>query len=473
MYEDIKEQFISVIQYSQRISDPQIDKLFDSWKTSKDKFIKLFRGLIYECPEEIEFTLSKEIQNSRAMQFSDFVYDSFNNEELSMFLDKNLDGFYDNKVINGDGVVPKGMKLIKAFKFFEKDKNKLHKIQDMASQLVQENKIKGKLCFSVHPLDFLSSSENTYNWRSCHALNGDYRAGNLSYMVDEVTFMVYLKGEDNVILDSFGDDVPWNSKKWRTLMHISPNDCLMFAGRQYPFSSITGLDKVLEIFNYLLNRDEIDDEDLYYLYPKKFTSWENRYINFCIDKDTDEKLILNGKHIYLNGDIFKIDQIVHQHCMGLNYNDILHSTCYEYPFYAYKGSFNKLIITEQDIITLGGPVKCLHCGKELITSPNSMRCDHCEIEYGYEDNDDIGICACCGTRLWLDDAACVEPYEEYVCQRCMEQECFVCDQCGNVYYKNEMKYIDGSEGWYCRECYEEAREQVEEIRLQRETIFKW
>ena len=28
--------------------------------------------------------------------------------------------------------------------------------------------------------DYLSLSENAFNWRSCHALDGEYRAGNLS-----------------------------------------------------------------------------------------------------------------------------------------------------------------------------------------------------------------------------------------------------------------------------------------------------
>ena len=35
MYSDIKEQFRSVIRYSQGINDPQVDSLFARWEASK------------------------------------------------------------------------------------------------------------------------------------------------------------------------------------------------------------------------------------------------------------------------------------------------------------------------------------------------------------------------------------------------------------------------------------------------------
>ena len=160
------------------------------------KFIDLFGGLIYEWPVPVEFTLDDTQKRSRVMEFVGVVSDSFNNPELADFIEANLDSFYENKVSTNDKM-PKGMKLLKAFKYFEKNQTALRNIQDMASQIIQEDKIKGTLCFSVHPLDYLSSSENTYNWRSCHSLDGEYRAGNLSYMVDNSTFLIYLKGADD------------------------------------------------------------------------------------------------------------------------------------------------------------------------------------------------------------------------------------------------------------------------------------
>lgn len=46
------------------------------------------------------------------------------------------------------------MKLVKAFKYFEENSRSLEDIQNYASRIIQEDKIEGTLCFSVHPLDF-------------------------------------------------------------------------------------------------------------------------------------------------------------------------------------------------------------------------------------------------------------------------------------------------------------------------------
>jgi hypothetical protein len=61
---------------------------------------------------------------------------------------------------------------------------------------LQQNKITGRLCFSVHPLDFLSMSENNCGWRSCQALDGDFRAAALAYMIDSSTVVAYIEEED-------------------------------------------------------------------------------------------------------------------------------------------------------------------------------------------------------------------------------------------------------------------------------------
>ena len=148
---------------------------------------------------------------------------------------------------------------------FEEDEKTLSAMQDYASTVIQENKITGKLCISVHPLDYLSSSENTYKWKSCHSLNGEYRAGNLSYMCDTSTIICYIKGEEEAKLPNFPSDVLWNSKKWRVLLNISDYKDIVFAGRQYPFSSIDLLNKVKDI---LISKTKI-------LAPWGYSNWTN------------------------------------------------------------------------------------------------------------------------------------------------------------------------------------------------------
>lgn len=459
MYEDIQRQFNEVISYSQGITDPQTDILFKRWAKAKQKFIDRFGGLIYEWPTPVEFTLDIKEKRTKAMEFANCVHDIFNNMELAEFLDQNIDSFFDNKVSHTLGKnIPEGMKLIKAFKFFENDKTALRHIQDMASQLIQENKIKGTLCFSVHPLDFLSSSENTYNWRSCHALDGEYRAGNLSYMVDEVTFMVYLKGADNAYLSPF-NHVKWNSKKWRMLIHASLDDEIMFAGRQYPFSSKSGMDIVLNVYNNLRQQE--------YSYTNhsrfhKYCSWRADYVNSYVPYEGDplDSMELATKYFVFSEHLIALDEVVKAGYNSLNYNDVLYSTCYTFPYYTVLNPYGYHDI-QQNIrnnpIVIGGEVGCLHCGNELITESETMRCSNCELEYGFEENDTYGSCACCGRRIYLDDSVSVGDYGELVCDGCFHSLCFVCDDCGGVYYKDHSHFVstnENEEEWYCNHCYD-------------------
>ena len=203
----IQEQFELVIHYSQEI--PKVpgqrfvntDSLFEEWLEAKRDFIEAFGGkLIVELPDKVTFELSQEEKIKRVKDFLTAVDCNYDNPDLARFIDIQKSGFYENKVVedfeyNGEKI-PKGMKVIKAFKFFEKNSKKLENLQNAASMLIQEDKITGVLCLSVHPLDYISASENCHSWHSCHALDGDYREGNMSYMVDKNTIMCYLR-EDN------------------------------------------------------------------------------------------------------------------------------------------------------------------------------------------------------------------------------------------------------------------------------------
>ena len=60
--EEIKEQVKSVIQYSQGIEDPKVDKLIDDWYKAKEDFISMMGNkFIYEFPDTFTFTLSPSL----------------------------------------------------------------------------------------------------------------------------------------------------------------------------------------------------------------------------------------------------------------------------------------------------------------------------------------------------------------------------------------------------------------------------
>ena len=172
-YEDILNQVNNVIEYSQNTPADSRNLLIEWAKAKEELSNRYLDGKLIKNFGYIEMKLSPEECDK---QFDEFIgmfrYDR-KYLDFVQFLDLNKKSFFDNKVTTpyeiGNNKINVGMKLSKAFKFFIEDKEELDKYQTMASRLIQNNVLSGELCGSVHPLDFLSSSENAYNWRSCHA----------------------------------------------------------------------------------------------------------------------------------------------------------------------------------------------------------------------------------------------------------------------------------------------------------------
>lgn len=460
--DDIKNKFNKVLAYSQEgLTNPQTDELFDKWLEAKRDFIEAFGGkLIIELPEEISFDLDEESKAQKLVDFTTLLSTKYNAFDLAKFIQKNEQGFYANQVINdytlADGtIINKGMKLVKAFKFFIKNEKILNEIQSAASMIIQENKITGKLCFSVHPLDFLSSSENTHNWRSCHALDGEYRSGNISYMVDESTFMCYLKSKKDTILPSFPEDVPWNSKKWRVLMFVDKNWEIMFAGRQYPFTTTTGIEYVRKCITAHILR-------------KTMSSW------FSVKDTNIPEYIYNTNNpsdcfwgpsspVVFDDVIYPLKDIVKSGEGALNYNDLLSSTCY-IPMYCvaakasphpdnkrywYRPRFTQNKVTP--IVKVGGGCNCLRCNTSPINLTESFMCDTCEMQYGAADADIFATCSWCGERFIYDDGYWIEDEDVMICDYCASHEAVYCAACDTL--TNRSHYIE--EGIYlCANCAE-------------------
>jgi hypothetical protein len=274
--------------------------------------------------------------------------------------------------------------------------------------------------------------------------------------------MVYLKGADNQKLYGFGP-VEWNSKKWRMLIHAAEDDSIMFAGRQYPFSSKSGIDTVLNIYNNLMVAGKRTNPWAPSWY--KYGGWRADYVDSYVPydaKDMEDAVSLATRYIVYDNQLVDIRKVVREGPNCLNYNDILKSTCYKYPYYSIYDpySYHSVDHLLMHPVVVGEEVPCLHCGEELIRNPETMRCDDCELEYGTEENDVYSSCDCCGARIYVDDAICVGDDGDLICDACFHAHAFVCDCCGNVYYEADRVFVpnknneeDGA--WYCRGCYED------------------
>ena len=152
-YKEIQEKFNKVISYSQGIEDPKTDNLFSRWLESKRDFIEAMDGrLIWEWPEPVSFELGIKEKNLRIDDFIDMVCTKWQNNDLADFISLERDGFFSNQVVTQyiypqkNIIIPQGMKLLKAFKYFEDDIKVLNDMQSSASMIIQEDKVTGTLC---------------------------------------------------------------------------------------------------------------------------------------------------------------------------------------------------------------------------------------------------------------------------------------------------------------------------------------
>ena len=460
----IKEDFDTVIRFSQNIPDPKTDRLFDVWMECKRDIIEVFGGkYIYEYPEKVAFELGEKEKHERVIRFAALVESQWGYSELAQFIEAQEPGFFQNMTVSDytawDGkLIKKGTKLVKAFKHFIKNNRSLADVQNEASRIIQEDKVEGTLCISVHPFDFLSLSENTYNWRSCHALDGEYRAGNLSYMMDKSTVVCYLKTANNVELPGFPPEVKWNSKKWRVLIYLSDNWKMIFAGRQYPFETSVGMDFLL--------KEALPQSGLLKLNQlrERWTDWNKTLIE-DIELTNGIRAHFNSPYIPMGNELKALEDVVIQGEGSKQYNDVLYSSCYK-PIYAFKyalpfwvdeyGGYS--MVNEDTQFHIGGYTYCLWCGEEeSLMGADTMLCEKCELEHGTSDNELFTYCDSCGRRIYADDAYIVD--DDDLCEDCFNKYCTRCECCGEVIWNDYIHYHEKTNQYVCEDCLYDLNEQ--------------
>lgn len=122
------------------------------------------------------------------------------------------------------------------------------------SQALNQKKLKGRLTLSIHPLDYMTMSDNECDWSSCMSWKEDgcYRQGTIEMMNSPMVLVAYLESANNpmAIPLSDGKIEYWNSKKWRELFIV--NNDIICEVKSYPYHNkyITG-----EVLNWLKELD--------------------------------------------------------------------------------------------------------------------------------------------------------------------------------------------------------------------------
>lgn len=298
---------------------------------------------------------------------------------------------------NGMKVAKAVQKVLKAIDFphmdlFEKWRNQI-------SDLNANRSFSTNLVISIHPIDFMTMSDNNCDWSSCMSWTKDgmYSASSIEMLNSNVAVIAYL--ESKTPYENSGHQIP--NKSWRLICYAHKD--ILLSGKQYPYSHEELTHTTLrEIANLL----------------KKNLNWSYQY---GIQQYQD--IIHYHSNEYLRHQIprrKKIDKhniIVYTRTM---YNDLVQDT--DTKYWCYRNYVEKPLF-----LCLSGSATCM----------------------------------CCGDKLYPDDGGHYDNYgSNKICRNCLNN--FVCYSCGKVIHPDndavvhEIKWL-GPHSWYneqhiCHDC---------------------
>lgn len=252
------------------------------------------------------------------------------------------------------------------------------------SQVLNQKQIKGTLCLSIHPLDYLTMSDNDCGWSSCMSWMeepGDYRLGTVEMMNSPYVVVAYVESSSNMrVCDSY-----WNNKRWRQLFIVTKD--LILGNRQYPYDNDLLQGTAIKWLKELCEKSPD-----YGHYGENPIQLRNNAQNFLEGGD---------RQVYFNL-----------------------STCFMYnDVYDTRLAYVNPEIDSDYSLNFSGPAVCMACGEEIeYESVDSCQvfCRNCGGEWR---------CACCGG--WYHGEPCYDNDGNAYCDWCYHNELDRCAICEN------------------------------------------
>ena len=416
MYHLLGDKLIYSIPYEYNTPDNAIIKALEDlmWDSYHRKFINT-------CVDEImEIERNNLISTKKAIDLRQGLFSPRSVFKNSLHETIKLDWDSEKKPV----VLSKGMKIIKAIlkfiKYITIDESEFQRkmlvdyeeFRLAHSRILNTKKITGELCFSIHPMDFLTMSDNSYNWSSCmnwtdhegrkYATGGCYRVGSTEMMFSNCVVCCYLKTKEPYWFmpdKREEENYMWNNKKWRQLFYITKD--IIISGKSYPYENEEITVKVLEELRKL--------------------ALEN--LNWKYSFGPEEYFDMKGVYGEDGFDLARVRNHNKKFCKTSNilfetrgmYNDMVNDHDRKFLCIRNKVKRNK-------IINISGKSRCLCCGNEVVYLE----------EYPEEYNDRY------------------ENTGSVICSYCKDKY-FKCSHCGESYtYKPEFVIFDDKQ--YCGYC---------------------
>ena len=379
------------------------------YSTNADKFnIELIgdHGLSY----------SKSYYIQNAFSESALATNSYQGEEFKVI-------FEDNSSFK----VSSGMKPMKIIhKFIEKfgtpkDEQMFEEFRIWHSRLLNQKTVDGELCLSIHPLDYMTMSNNDNDWSSCmrwadkrhRTDHGDYCAGTLECMNSPFIVVAYLHNPNHPY--TINDDWSWNSKQWRELFIV--NEGVINEIKAYPYQDENLTNGCITWLK------ELAFKNLGWTY-----SDEEINVNNPIDIDTTEIYLdyIHSNFMYMDIGTLK------KHVGRVNYDVLRDSKKMQHrdiTFRDKKPTEDKQCLFVE--VPYGGVATCLYCGNAYEDNgyEHMLLCPNCEY---------IRYCPLCGEPL-TNDAVWIEELEDNICYECYE------DKTATDNFTDELHLIENME----------------------------
>ena len=252
------------------------------------------------------------------------------------------------------------------------------------SLALNQKTLKGDLCISIHPMDYMTMSDNNCDWDSCMSWQqpGDYRQGTVEMMNSPYIVVAYLKSSTDM-------NVPggtWNNKKWRQLFLVTPH--IITGIRQYPY----------------------DSEECSCIVLKWLRELAQKNAGWGPYEDTMSKISNGTRNTFAN-----IDKscYIHFHTSFM-YNDF----CSGHDAYVSHD------IPDSYELCFSGESECMRCGYDMSEyceddiDAHSLTCLDCGTTIR---------CSECGERIHRDAVVCVDG--DYYCEYCYDNYCSYCNIC--------------------------------------------
>lgn len=195
----------------------------DSWARKKQHLYELF-GNKLKIEQEVVSYVSPEVISRRIDKF--IIRDLGDNKVyflVKLFLENKVSAkeigqnYLDNNITFFGSRFNKGMKISRILPRLCNSKYS-EKVQIAYSRVVESFSYTGKAVLSIDPLDYLTMSENGSNWRSCHALDGEYRTAVLAYMMDSASVIAYVTTNE---IETPASKIRYADKLWRQVVWFS------------------------------------------------------------------------------------------------------------------------------------------------------------------------------------------------------------------------------------------------------------